>query len=93
MFDETQFFGRKFVNIIFGSVEDSAKYALIECIEINENLTGTMTVILIDDAVKSMNIKRNNFLILLSDAASYMKVAGIKIKELYSEVIHVTCIT
>ena len=45
----------------------------------------------IDDALKKMDIQRNNFVLLLSDAASYMTACGTTLKLLYPRLFHVTC--
>ena len=47
----------------------------------------------IDDALRSINIPREKFVLLLSDAASYMTAATAALKTLYLNLFHVTCVT
>ena len=45
-----------------------------------------------DDILRQLGSKRENLALLLTDAACYMSVAGKTLKELYSSLMHVTCI-
>ena len=45
-----------------------------------------------DDEKRLLGTKRENFALLLTDAAQYMSLAGKKLKELYPTLMHVTCI-
>ena len=45
----------------------------------------------IDDAVHSLGVARENFCLLLTDAARYMTAAGVLFKKLYPRVFQVTC--
>ena len=45
-----------------------------------------------DDILRLIEIKRENFLLLLTDAARYMFLAGKTLKELYPSLMHVTCV-
>ena len=46
----------------------------------------------LDDVIKAMKIDRENFVLLLSDAARYMTAAGSLLMQLYPRLSHVTCI-
>ena len=45
----------------------------------------------IDEILKEFKIERKNFMLLISDAASYMLKAGETLKVLYPDCFHVTC--
>lgn len=47
---------------------------------------------IVDDVMKTLKSDRDNFVLLLSDAARYMTAAGAILKELYPRLSHVTCI-
>ena len=45
-----------------------------------------------DDILRQLEIKRDNFSLFLTDAARYMSLAGKTLKELYPSFMHVTCV-
>ena len=44
----------------------------------------------VDDVFRKLGTKRENFALLLTDAARYMSLAGKTLKELYPTLMHVT---
>ena len=46
----------------------------------------------LDGILRQLEIKRDNFLLFLTDAARYMSLAGKTLKELYPSLMHVTCV-
>ena len=46
----------------------------------------------LDDILRQLEIKRDNFSLFLTDAARYMSLAGKTLKELYPSLMHVTCV-
>ena len=44
----------------------------------------------VDDAIRTLQTDRNNFVLLLADAARYMTVAGRVIKQTYPKLFHIT---
>ncbi len=48
---------------------------------INSSLNAENSAIFIDDILKEFNIKRENFILLLTDAAPYMLAAGRKFEK------------
>ena len=46
----------------------------------------------VDDILRQLEIKRENFSSFLTDAARYMSSAGKTLKELYPSLMHVTCV-
>ena len=45
----------------------------------------------VDDAVRLLQVSRENFVLLLSNAARYMTAAGQLLQQLYPRLFHVTC--
>ena len=45
-----------------------------------------------DDILRQLEIKRENFSLFLTDAARYMSLAGKTLKELHPSLMHVTCV-
>ena len=46
----------------------------------------------VNDILRQIKIKRENFSLCLTDAARYMSSAGKTLKELYPSLMHVTCV-
>ena len=46
----------------------------------------------VDDILRQLGTKRENFVLLLTDAARYMSLAGKTLKELHRTLMQVTCI-
>ena len=44
----------------------------------------------IDDAIRTLQTDRNNFVLLLTDAARYMTAAGRVVKQTYPKLFHIT---
>ena len=45
-----------------------------------------------DDILRQLEIKRENFTLFLTDAARYMSSAGKTLEELYPSLMHITCV-
>ena len=45
-----------------------------------------------DDTLRQLKIKRENFLLFLTDAVWYMSLSGKTLKKLYSSLIHAKCV-
>ena len=90
--DESTISGDRYFNILVGSVNNPSKTFLMECIVLQNSVTGEVVCQLIDDAIRYLGTPRGNFLLLLSDAASYMISAGSVLKNMYPNLFHVTCI-
>ena len=81
----------KFVNVIVGDIDVSEKMYLIECC-ITETVNQSIIYMKIDDILCKLDIVRENFLLLLSDVASYMMACTVTtLKVLYPCLFHVTC--
>ena len=45
-----------------------------------------------DDAIRTLQTDRDNFVLLLTDAARYMTAAGRVVKQTYPRLFHITCV-
>ena len=55
------------------------------------NVNSSIILHTVDDILRKLEIKRENFSLFLTDAARYRSLAGKTLKELYSSLMHVTC--
>lgn len=89
--DETEIKNNKLINVLAGDLKEPNISYFIETREEIKVTAQTITHI-IDDIIKKLKINRENFLLLLSDAARYMSSAGKTLKVLYPSLQHVTCL-
>ena len=46
----------------------------------------------VDDAIRTLQTDRNNFVLLLTNAARYMTAAGRVVKQAHPKLFHITCV-
>ena len=90
--DEAEVDEEKYLNILGGHVENPAHTVALESIILQSAPNQTTIVQHIDDCIGKLPIERKNFVLLLSDFASYMIAAGRALKLLYNNLFHVTCV-
>ena len=81
----------KYINVIVGDIDVLERMYLIECC-VTETLNQSIICMKIDDILRKLDIARDNFLLLLSDAASYMTACTAMLKVLYPRLFHVICL-
>ena len=84
--------GDVFMRNLIGSVDHPQVAYLISETQIADSPTATTIIHAIDDTMRKLATERHNFLLLLSDAASYMIAAGKGLNPLYPNLFHVTCV-
>ena len=89
--DKSEVDKTKFINVIVGDIDMLEKKYVIECC-ITETVNQSIICMKIDDILLKLDIARENFLLLLSDAASYMTACTATLKVLYPHLFHVTCL-
>ena len=87
--DESEVDKTKFVNVIVGDIDVPEKTYLTECC-VTETVNQSIIRMKIDDILLKLDIARENFLLLLLDAASYMTACTATLKVLYPRLFHVT---
>ncbi len=88
--DESEVSGRKYLNVLVGDTAVPEKVYVVDC-SVVESVNQAVVVTKIDDVLKKLDVQRNNFVLLLSDAASYMTACTNALKLLYPRLFHVTC--
>ena len=85
---------QKYITILVGSLDTPDKTFLIECLPLESTSNVSCNIILhtVDDVLRQLGTKRENFALLITDDARYMSLSGKALKELYPISIHVTCI-
>ncbi len=76
MIDESQICNKRYVNVIVENFECPKKYYLVNVVEIFEPPNSRNQSVIIDDTIKNLELLRNHFRLLISDAASYMLACG-----------------
>ncbi|KAF7685615.1 hypothetical protein CDIK_3636 [Cucumispora dikerogammari] len=71
--DETQIFNKKFVNVLVEKISNHFEIHLIKCTELAKNLNYESVSQIIVDLTIEFDIKREKMLVMISDAASYIK--------------------
>ena len=68
--------------------------ALVDChpLDSGSNVNSSIILHTVDDILRQLEIKRENFSLFLTDAARYMSLAGKTLKELNPSLMHVTCV-
>ena len=82
---------QKYINILMGSLDTPNETFLIECLPLksSSNVNSSNILHTVDDVLRQLGTKRENFGLLLTDAARYMSLAGKTLKELCPILMHV----
>ena len=89
--DESDINDKQFLNILVGKLTAPEKTLLFNCKTLSQSVDSNIVTREIDDAVYSLGVARENFCLLLTDAARYMTAAGVLLKKLYPRLFQVTC--
>ena len=67
---------------------------LVDCHPLDSSCDVNSSVILhtVDDKLRRLELKRENFLLFFADADRYMSLAGKTLKESYPSLMHVNCV-
>ena len=90
--DETEFRGKNFFHILCGTLDKPDCCFLIKCCVIDGSANSQKIVHELDDVIKEFKVRKEDVNLLISDATSYMCRAGKVLKEIYSNLLHVTCL-
>lgn len=89
--DESDIDGKKFMNIMIGSLNRPEEVFLADCILLPKSSDSNTVASLLDDFLKNFGILKENFALLISDAAPYMVSAARGLKIFYPQAFHITC--
>ena len=92
--DEAEVAKQKYISVLVGSLDAPNQTFLVNChpLESDRNVNSSIILHTVDDILRQLEIKRENFSLLLTDAARYMSLAGKTLKESDPSLMHVTCI-
>ena len=91
--DEAEVAKQKYISVLVGSLDANQTF-LVNChpLDSGRNVNSSIILHTVDDILRQLEIKRENFSLFLTDAARYMSSAGKTLKELYPFFMHVTCV-
>ena len=91
--DEAEVARQKYASVLVGSLDATNQTFLVNChpLDSGRNVNSSIILHTVDDILRQLEIKRENFSLFLTDAARYMWV-GKTLKELYLSLMHVTCV-
>ena len=91
--DEAEIAKQKYISVLVGSLDAPNQAFLVDChpLDSGSNVDSSIILHTVDDILRQLEIKRENFSLFLTDAARYMSLAGKTLKELYSFLMDVTC--
>ena len=92
--DEAEVAKQKYISVLVGSLDAPDQTFLVNChpLDSGRNVNSSIILHTVDDILRQLEIKRENFSLFLTDAARYMSSAGKTLKELHPTLIHVTCV-
>ena len=91
--DESENKGKKYLNILGGILNEPNKVYMLEWKKLEKSPERSLVSQGVDDCVRKIGILRQNFNLLLSDAAAYMLKTGKILKQLYPQLLHVQCLS
>ena len=93
--DEAEIAKQKYISVLVGSLDAPNQTFLVNChpLDSGSNVNSSIILHTVDDILRQLEIKRENFSLFLTDAARYMSLAGKTLKELYPSLMDVTCVT
>ena len=92
--NEAEVAQKKYSYLFVGSLDDPSWTFLVDCHppDSGSNVNSSIIPHTVDDILQQLEIKRENYLIFLTDAARYMYLAGKTLKKLYPSLMHVNLI-
>ena len=89
--DGTDISGCKYVNTLVGDTEQPETGYLLHCKILDSSPNQQNAIHAVDDAIRTLQTDRDNFVLLLTDAARYLRAAGRIVKQTYPRLFHITC--
>ena len=89
--DESEISGGKYLNTLVGNIEVPETTYLLHSKILCTSPNQLTIVHAVDDTIRTLQANQNNFVLLLTDAASYMTAARRLVKGIYPKLFHITC--
>ena len=82
--DEAEVAKQKYISVLVGSLDAPNQTFLVNChsLDSGRNVISSIILHTVDDILRQLEVKRENFSLFLTDAARYMSSAGKTLKEL-----------
>ena len=92
--DEAEIAKQNYISVLVGSLDATNQTFLVDChpLDSGSNVNSSIILHTVDDILRQLEIKRENFSLLLTDATRNMSLTGKTLKELYPSLMHVTCV-
>ena len=90
--DESDISNTKYLNILVGKLSDPTNTYLLTSEALDGAPNSDTVLRLVDDAIISLQCTRDQFCLLLTDAAKYMVAVANNLRNLYPMLFHVTCL-
>ena len=92
--DEAEVAKHKYISVLVGSLDAPDQTFLVNChpLDSGRNVNSSIILHTVNDILRQLEIKPENFSLFLTDAARYMTSAGKTLKELDPSLMHVTCV-
>jgi len=90
--DESEVKGNRYVLVLIGSINAPSRTFVIDCVSLSQAPDSDSITRIIDDVVVKFGVERDEFALLITDAARYMTCAAATLKILYPRLLHITCI-
>ena len=76
--EEAEVAKQKYINVLVGSLDAPNQTFLVDCHPLSSGSNVNSSIILhtVNNILRQLEIKHENFLLFLSDAARYMSLAG-----------------
>ena len=87
--DEADISGPKYVNTLVGVVEQPETTYLLHCKILDASPNQQTVIHAVDDAVRTLQTDRVNFVLLPTDAAKCMTTAGRVVKQTYPRLLNI----
>ena len=88
--NESEISKTKYLNVLVGDTAAPEKTYFVDC-SVVQSVNQAVIAAKVDDMLRNIGVQRNNFLLLLSDATSYMTACTEALQTLYLHLFHVTC--
>ena len=91
--DKAEIAKQKYISVLVGSLDALNQTFLVDChpLDSGSNVNSSIILHTVDDILRQLETKCENFSLFLTDAARYMSLARKTLKELYTSLMHVTC--
>ena len=80
--------------MLVGSLDPPDQIILVDChpLDSGSNVNSSVILHTVDDRLRQLEIKRENFPLFLTDAARYMSLAGKTLKKFFPSLMNVNCV-